>query len=1088
MKLLYIIATLAALAMLIPAAVPVSAANYALTPAQSHDILGDVQRFEIPGGYPATSWNVSDFYPGTGTTVVAGGNPGDNYVEIQAITMGETTIIARVNGDVYSGDKKWGKIDATIIDDPQDVPLTWNESAKEFWAETEVTDQVIGTFWREAANHTWQLFETPAEGAVLHWFLLADSPYTEKKIKELMALPEMDRQPADLLECVEDLPRAYFAEFSGEGAVEDGNGHYTSIDGTSDGEGKDTQAVESDGEEPVLVVVVPDYPNIGATTEIPVQLEWTKINFWTYEMEKVPQVRWAGEKIVLEKFFGTDLRPNEADEEGPEQIPWFGTLVRFSLENQSPGSLEAIGTGANLGNFTNTAQTVWSIVGEDGYARCMLVSEAPGEVDVDLAVYNENIFVGRDGDSFFEGTIINQHGFVVFYLKLEEVTLGNVEGKRAGHYCGPWTPPNPWDTSTDIPADPYDYEPGENVDILNVSQDALLRARVKGWFMGDNLSNRPARPIDSNGNGLIDIHDVVLPAGRWVLPDDWEYLAGALDFDPTNWMENRLHWDIMDNPFDSITSVFCSPLGPYFDWSGMTPKPVAEAPVVGPFRPGIELPTECGYDPCIPGFAYPEEKTVVPNGVLEWWDAPMPPAKITFKILDPDGTPNSMDNYMLANDDDISDHAGFFKETWKEEVYYLPIEIHGPFTDGQIGYNERFGGPIVFTNPFYATQIPAFEQIPAFVNNGGYDWDSWDEEYDWYGYWWILNRPPNEVVASTDSSNFPTKVQVYSDNHGEAMVYLNGDFNLNLWPWFYETNSVNVPQGAMVGMSTVVAIADYPYFRKHVPLVSNPVEKDWLWGGEIRGTDSYVNSKGVTISGAHPMILAVGDYTPDALNPDTGTSNKLMAFVWLTDRDNLPYGVEDAIIAWDVTGGGSYVKISGKTGQGISSFNSTTQNIWLKNGFLDGTNGVMTSLTTGISTVKCVKPSDPEAALFLKFWPTLDPTDYVVAGVELLATSMAPEVILHTAISSTDFGVYPGLVGEVDRYITMKFYETYPLDDIPLYGDANIDGVVNMGDVTAIERTILGLMRGYIGADANLDTVIDMGDVVKIERMILGLD
>ena len=53
-------------------------------------------------------------------------------------------------------------------------------------------------------------------------------------------------------------------------------------------------------------------------------------------------------------------------------------------------------------------------------------------------------------------------------------------------------------------------------------------------------------------------------------------------------------------------------------------------------------------------------------------------------------------------------------------------------------------------------------------------------------------------------------------------------------------------------------------------------------------------------------------------------------------------------------------------------------------------------------------------------------------------------------------------------------------------GDANEDGVVNMGDVTEVERIILGLDSPTREADANEDGVINMGDVVTIERIILG--
>jgi len=55
-------------------------------------------------------------------------------------------------------------------------------------------------------------------------------------------------------------------------------------------------------------------------------------------------------------------------------------------------------------------------------------------------------------------------------------------------------------------------------------------------------------------------------------------------------------------------------------------------------------------------------------------------------------------------------------------------------------------------------------------------------------------------------------------------------------------------------------------------------------------------------------------------------------------------------------------------------------------------------------------------------------------------------------------------------------------------GDANLDSKLNMGDVTKVERIILGLDPPTVGADANEDGKINMGDVTKIERIILGLD
>lgn len=55
-------------------------------------------------------------------------------------------------------------------------------------------------------------------------------------------------------------------------------------------------------------------------------------------------------------------------------------------------------------------------------------------------------------------------------------------------------------------------------------------------------------------------------------------------------------------------------------------------------------------------------------------------------------------------------------------------------------------------------------------------------------------------------------------------------------------------------------------------------------------------------------------------------------------------------------------------------------------------------------------------------------------------------------------------------------------------GDADENGLVDMGDATKVMRIILGLDQGAPSADANGDGVADMGDVTRIMRIILGLD
>jgi len=85
-------------------------------------------------------------------------------------------------------------------------------------------------------------------------------------------------------------------------------------------------------------------------------------------------------------------------------------------------------------------------------------------------------------------------------------------------------------------------------------------------------------------------------------------------------------------------------------------------------------------------------------------------------------------------------------------------------------------------------------------------------------------------------------------------------------------------------------------------------------------------------------------------------------------------------------------------------------------------------------------------------------------------------------ISGIPKGVYQVIV-------SAEGYQAAVYDAISVIpGDANCDGVVDIGDVTKVERIILGIDDPTPGADANQDGVINMLDVTKIERIILGLD
>lgn len=1087
-----------------------------LIPQLEYNIIGDTAEFCVPDLYQGhvKCWS---FYPsfdlGGGWSRVSGGNPlcpaegtpGDNCVVVKGTNWGELVIEVQTwefenpTGTVWpattlSAIKKWGKIYDTWlfgwdsyteeeIYDSGETQVYWDENSKSWIGGAYLYDLIIGRFITDGGEQ----FNAFADGADVEWWILDARAPVHDLPSGIPAGdwvdPYLGPQPG-LVTLIEEMQDAYPARHIGFGNcdckyTETVSGDMNDPYG-SDFPGLTGVELVACGEEAVKIVVVAKYPDRLHWTEWPVFPEIISWNFWTQELEKVPQVRWAGEKIVLEKQFGTS---------------YTGFDVLFNLEGQSVGSLFPIEGSMPMG-----AQQVWTSVDDLGVARCILESEAPGECDVTCSLYTPRNSEG--------GELINQHGFVVFFLKLEDITLGNMQGERVGHNDGLWDPildsgmvydafpddiydptanwaddqfagktikvwkgemeddgsitfigdlqireiesntadtvvvTENWDKIPNPPgpdvqwyyeiSDPvWDPALDDLEQELNVSQDALLRARVRGWFMGDNLSWRPARLVDMDGDGFAE---TVLPAGRWVFPDDWPILAGAY------WQELRPHWDIMTQPNDNIMSDVDFDLdkfeefGPYFEWT-LDERPnkldlpgdlVAEAPVIGPYS---------SLDTYTPFILHPEKlpvKTIIPNGKLNWWDCPMPPAKIVFEI---------------------TDGVGFFKDVNKGHVYYEWVE-RDLEEDGPEG--------IVYTNPYYFEMIPASSYIPPFINNGGYDWNSWDDAYGPYPFWTIINQLPG--MTPSDAQH-PTKVEVYSDNHGEAMVWLNGDWNLDLSAWL--TEAYDVPTGAIVGDTTVIAIADYPYLRKHLYAVSNSVHKIWTWGKQILGADphQYVDFSWDPFETR--MVFQVGTLDP------AGLSDKKMAFIWVCDRDGFPAVGER--IEWFLAPEGA--EIPPITAEGVS--------IWLpfidvEDGFLAGTGGHVLNddRTRGESWTRL--PTPEEKDLFRKFqdygiYPAdLDVCDYAVAAIEVLS-SLPYDFDLTIYLNERE--------GTIIRHTNLDFTVADDPDDPIVYGTGDVgrNGEVNVLDMIKVGQSFgLTGAPGWILEDVNKDGSVDVLDLTLV--------
>lgn len=659
-----------------------------MLPSLGIDVKGSVQCFYAKNTGPdvIVKWEV---LPGVNSPVVViegGGQPGDDWICVSSAIPGDAIVKAFIDTDqdqvadlVISGEKKWGDIHHTElvadktanIVDGDEVDIDEMVYATIHWGSMDPEDEVVMTAGG-ALVHWWLINNTDDENqaliidlleAIFEGTVTEDHPYYQ--ICGTYADPD---NPYAILDAFATTHAATNTEFIAvEGVPVDG-GTVTYVSSVTDDSiippdvergwtqttVKFTDVPATLETEEVMVVLLAEYPLINMFHgENPVCVEFVKL---TPEEEipevqvKIPQVAWAGEKIVLEKKWGLGFMDN---------------VVKFQIDQGSIGTLSPIsGTGGG--------QVVETTVGCDGVARCILETEYQGQAEVKCILYD---YLGED--------VIDNHDFPVFFLKLESV-------EAIGTYP-----------------------------TVEVETDVDFGIQVKGWFTSSNLSTREYRWVDHDGDGVMD---EILPAGRWVLPDDWPTLAGIY--------ETRRHWDLMDNATDAIDST--SALGPFnTDVVTTDPPGDAEKNVVGPFNTTqpvaiedelvkwVATATVVGDDTLL----LPADLrcTVVPNGILEWQDCPMPAAYTVFTVS---GT--------------ILSEA-------------LKTGVAGYFT----GSN--------FIWPFYSYEIPSSQFIPIGGAPEGYRHDSW-------GWGGATAEGPYPFWEDLGVSTATTKLEVYTDNNGRAYV------------------------------------------------------------------------------------------------------------------------------------------------------------------------------------------------------------------------------------------------------------------------------------------------------------------------------
>lgn len=537
--------------------------------------------------------------------------------------------------------------------------------------------------------------------------------------------------------------------------------------------------------------------------------------FTVTQARAVPYVRWAGEKVALTKCFGPGLA---------------GSPVEFTLKGNNPGlnatllptDLASVSGGEPNGNSFPTADTIWTVTDVNGCASVLGLADGEGQMTVDAAIFNvtgPGVTAG--------GPIVNEHAFEVFYLKFDHLDLENIQFQTyqtatalapyfsylggTPAFNGAAKPPPP--ATFTLPGPPLSGQVASAGTgfAVPLCQTQYVRALVHGYLeIPGDPSGRPASNVPIPGAPANSAGSYVLPAGRWVLPEDWPLLATfagiGLPGQPSDFSSSPVAaWDINSgyafNPTGE-NAVICSgtgtlppptfatnasnlavdnismgnvDLGPCFGPNppaspGTTPYSTAgpgypnlcnalgggETVGIGPFDalqsctdpfPLPQTPAGAAIIGGLPGlFACPPgapagpctipaglNSTYLPNGTLNQWDAPMPPAQISFGITS--STPNGTG-------------PGFLTTIDKTGLYALTLVNGKPVTPTSsttaagcpTGYVLAPSGTVLASgqdvsgycvlsmnpDPFYAEAIPASPFIPPVTNNGGYLWNSWN--------------------------------------------------------------------------------------------------------------------------------------------------------------------------------------------------------------------------------------------------------------------------------------------------------------------------------------------------------------------------
>src|SRR3954465_4107775 len=354
----------------------------------------------------------------------------------------------------------------------------------------------------------------------------------------------------------------------------------------------------------------------------------------------------------------------------------------------------------------------------------------------------------------------------------------------------------------------------------------------------------PGNSINVNVTGSIPLNqefqdDWRLPA-TLVLPRDWALWAGAMAStdDYLSWQDPSAFWDIHDSsgpqgnespdgspdvhvdPTDCATGTAASLyVDQVDDCSGVEPQ---YSRIFGDLTNGETGP----FDPTA-------SWTLLSDGRLNSSDAPMPALKV---IVNSDGAMGGFANTCL-NDKD----GRYFRNFDATRMVASGEEQSGPYSQFDcVAAGTSEDDPHALYAPYYSQYIPATSRDP-FGAASGVDGPIYSQNtgqpnnfngFQWYGQYenWEIAR---EIVSNQaqdtpcllrerdryqdvfrQSNALPTRVMVFTDEHGEARVsYVpaTGNDNFGDTVGFVADNGGCALEGVNLGSSTITASVRYPY-------------------------------------------------------------------------------------------------------------------------------------------------------------------------------------------------------------------------------------------------------------------------------------